>query len=309
MKNVKIGNWTLNIGEVKKVDREIIRVLEKFLTKEWKEAVLEGIVRPWWSVKNLGIPSPVIRVDMIPVEREEDVQKSIYEVEARPAGLGVMLSLTPERIDQWKSALIFCQGFVSIESSVQDDKIAAEILKLPYYTEVPQGRGPYWIRNNYHNSKIALEDFSLVPIRDDRKYLIKLGIAEVAKIDKLDWSKPFVVKPLIGSRTEEIEIYVPGFLQKEFGLAGASTMSRVKRIKQMISNKKPYLAQRLSLKEEYANGKMGWTIWQVYCGWQNGKYRFLGGLWNWKPIHNCIGCRKWTDNNIVVGPITIGYSI
>lgn len=283
MKNVEIGSWKMNIGEVKKVDMTIINKLGNFLTKEWKKAVLEGIDRPWWSVKILDIPSPIIRVDMAPVEREEDIQGFIYEVEVRPAGLGVMLSLTPEKVKQWESALIFCQGFVSIESSVQDDKIAAEILKLPYYTEVPQDIGPYWVRTNYRNGKIAcLEDFSLVPIRQDgdKSYLVKLGMAEMAKIDKLDWSKPFVVKPLMGSKMEEIEIYVPSFLQKEFGSAGVSTMSRVKRT---ISNGRPYLVQRfISPKEEYIDGKKGWTIWRIYFGW-HGKYRFIGGLWNWRP--------------------------
>lgn len=281
MESITLGNWQMNIGEVKKVDREIIRALEKFFTKEWKEAVLEGIDRPWWGVKNLGIPSPIIRVDMAPTD-EVSIKNYIYEVEVRPGGLGIMLYLMPDRVKQWKSILSSCQGFVSINSSIKDDKIAADILGMFYYEEVPQEiKGAYWVRSNDRNKFTYLEDFSLVPIRQDgdKNYLVKLGMAEMAKIDKIDWSKPFVVKPLVGSRTEGVEIYVPGFLRKEFGSAGVSTMSRVKRV---ISNGE-YLVQRfIPPHREEIDGKKGWTIWRIYFGWQN-NYKFIGGLWNWRP--------------------------
>ncbi|MDI6591364.1 MAG: hypothetical protein QME61_00250 [Patescibacteria group bacterium] len=92
-KKIIIGGWELNIGLSKFVDRELIEELERFLTDKWKRAVLEGIDHPWWSIKHLGIPSPVIRVDMAPVTESKEIKESIYEVEVRPAGLGVMLQM------------------------------------------------------------------------------------------------------------------------------------------------------------------------------------------------------------------------
>ncbi|HOK35426.1 MAG TPA: hypothetical protein PLL80_02250 [Candidatus Pacearchaeota archaeon] len=284
MENVRVGTWEMNIGEIKKVNGGIIRALEKFLTREWKEAVLEGVDQPWWSVQNLGIPSPIVRVDMAPALRAGTVRNYIYEIEVRPGGLGILLYLMPERIRQWKKILSMCKGFVSIESSIQDDKLVTDLLNIPYYEEVPtETEGPYWIRSNQRDGKVAsLEKISLVPIKldGDKTYLVKLKMAEKLDKERFNWFLPFVVKPLVGSKMKGVEIYLPSALKKELG-AGSSTRSRILRT---ISNGEPYIIQRFILpKEEWKNNIKGWTIWRLFFGWEDNKYQFAGGLWNWRP--------------------------
>jgi len=288
MKDVRIGVWKVRIGTSKRITSNIVQALEEFLTWEWRQAVVEGISQPWWSIEHLGIPSPIIRVDMTPIAKSETVKESIYEVEARPAGLGLFLSLvSPKRVEQWREVLTKCkcQGLINIQSPIQDDGLAAEILRIPYYKELPRGEGPYWIRSSQRTGEVAeLESISLVPIQldGDKTYLVKLKMARMLeKFEDLDWSVPFVVKPLTGSKMEGVEIYLPNSFKKKLGSPGVSSKSRILRT---ISARAPYVVQRfISPQRETIEGVRGWTIWRLFFGWLDSEYQFIGGLWNWRP--------------------------
>lgn len=286
---MKVGKWEFRTGIQKFVKLEIITELKRFLNEEWLPVAVNDV--DCWSITNLGIPSPIIRVDMAPVAKPGDLKTSIYEVEVRPAGLGLFLSLASSEATEefWRGILrdCKCRGFINIESSIQDDKLAADLLKIPYYKKIPQKpAGPYWIRSNSRDGEIVeLENISLVPIRrdGDKRYLVKLGLANEMKekLDCSDWSRPFVVKPLIGSRMEGVEIYIPNHLKKKLGLGG-STKSRILRA---ISGEMPYLIQKfIPPQREEIDGLNGWLIWRLFFGWQiKNKYQFIGGLWNWRP--------------------------
>jgi len=276
-----VGRWEIQVGPRRVIRRDLIEELERFLSQEWKQAMLEEVSQPWWSVKHLGAPSPIVRVDMAPVTELGAVKDFIYEVEVRPAGIGLILSLASERVEQWKKVLCQCQGLISIQSSIQDDKLMAEILEIPFFfEEIPKKLGgPYWIRSDARTGEITtLESVSLVPIQSDgdKTYLAKLGMAEMLKKERLDWSLPFAVKPLVGSRMERVEIYAPKFLRAK----GGSTKSRILRT---ISGEAPYIIQKfISPQREEMNSRNGWTIWRLFFGWKR-RYEFLGGLWNWRP--------------------------
>jgi hypothetical protein len=290
---MKIGEWEMEIGSSRFINQNLIRKLEKFLSKQWRKAVLEKLEKidqPWWSVRYLRIPSPLVRIDMAPTKNEdEDVKNFIYEIEVRPGGLGVTLFLLPpEKVKKWKEVLRQCKGFITIKSSIQDDRVAAEILGIPYYEEIPNDlQGPYWVRSNERSGEITgLEDISLVPIRldGDKTYLVELGMAEMVKEEILKdqkvWSKPFVVKPLIGSRMEGVEIYIPNSLAENFG-KGASTKTKVL---DRITQSTPYIVQKfISPQREKIRQMDGWTIWRVFFGYLDDEYNFIGGLWNWRP--------------------------
>lgn len=284
----KIGMWEMQVEAPRFIDRELVEELERFLNQEWRQVVLKTVNQPWGGLEYFNILSPIIRVDMAPVVNPKAIIGSIYEIEIRPGGLGVMSLLVPERLEQWKKVLSSCQckGFIKIKSSIQDDKLAAELLGIPYYEyeEAPNKleEGFYWIRSNTTTGKIIeLEKYSLVPIRmdGDKNYLVKLKMAELLTQERLNWSSPFVVKPLVGSRMEGVEIYLPSSLRKKFG-HGFSTKSQVIRA---ISQEAPYMVQKFIMPQpEEMNGLKGWTIWRLFFGWQ-GNYTFLGGLWNWRP--------------------------
>lgn len=287
---MEIGKWKIKVSKSITVSTTVIEELEEFLSGEWQQAITA--INPWWGIKE-GIPSPIIRVDMAPTS-SVNIKEYIYEVEVRPAGLGLFLSLVcPERVNQWKKILGGCQGFIRIESPIQDDFLAAKILDLPYYEEVPKDfscSGPYWVRSDVEAARAAsLEKISLVPVRDDgdKSYLLKLGMAKMFQSqEELDWSKPFAIKPLVGSRMKGVEIYLPNSLQKK--MKGGSTKSRVIR----VIKKTPYIVQKFIPPQRE---KDGWTIWRLFFGFQEGKYSFIGGLWNWRP---CLRVHGASDANI-----------
>ena len=297
----RIGNWEMKTGSERSIQKEIVGKLEIFLD-EWKKVVWD-INCPWWSVENLGIQSPLVRIDMAPVDDSNvNVKNFVYEVEVRPAGIGLALSLfsKKKRVKQWREALSICNGFVNIQSSIQDDGLAAEILKIPYYysedekISIDRDNPPYWIRTNKRKGQLVedLEKISLVPIRldGDKGYLVKLGMAEkltsryLCYLSQLKWRKPFVVKPLIGTRMVGVEIFLPNFLKKEFG-QGGSTQTRVKKVIESAKSAKiPYIVQKfISPQIEVIDGVRGCTIWRLFFTWEEEKYKFAGGLWNWRP--------------------------
>ena len=299
MERKRIGDWEVKIGDKKRIQKRTVKELEDFLNKKWLPAVLEGTKseEQWWGLRNLKIPSPIIRVEMTSLSGTSPIDNNgikhlIYEVEMRPAGLGLFLSLSnKERIEQWKEILINanCGGFINILSSIQDDQIAANLLGFPYYQEeIPEkNSGPYWIRTNKRTGDIVnLEHISLVPIRldGDKSYLVKLGMAEILSPDhQIDWSKPFCIKPLIGARLEGVEIYVPPMQRKKFNLKGVSTKARILKT---ISKGEPTLIQPfISPFGEEVNGQKGWTIWRIFFGWdfKRSQYKFVDGLWTWRP--------------------------
>ncbi|MDI6603235.1 MAG: hypothetical protein QME57_03935 [Patescibacteria group bacterium] len=289
LKEMTIGNWKLRIGEDREVPENVLSELENFLSKQWREAAMEDvreIGNSWWAVEKLLIPSPIVRIDIAPTLDSNNPQKFIYEVEVRPAGLGTTLKLLPNKMkSQWKEVLTgcYCQGFVSLDTPIQDDALAAEVLDMSYFEKIPSEKGPFWIRTKIDDHRAPdLEKISLVPIQMDgyKGYLLKLGLGFPLKDpSSLPWERGFVLKPIQGARMKGVKIWLP---QKRDG-----TSTRTKIWQTVIEEKgSPYLWQPfISPKAEECEGKKGWFIWRVFFGWfdwQQG-YRFIGGLWNWRP--------------------------
>lgn len=286
----KIGTWVTNIGPIRHVPKEIVHKLEVFLTTEWLPTALEVVEKPWWSVRELNIISPIIRVDMAPTN-EQEIKEKIYEVEHRPAGLGMYLSLVPEKKSQWRKAVWCCKGFVNYKTEIQDDPLAALLLGLPYYNYEKEGksidfnREPYWIRTSLREGEFIekFEKISLVPLSSDgnKSDLVKLGLARPVRVEEINWEEGFVVKPLVGTRMKGVEIYLPPRLREKYGEKGVSTRTRVMR---RIELGVPYILQEFIPPFcEEINGVQGWTIWRLFFVWERDGYRFGGGCWNWKP--------------------------
>jgi len=307
LKKLVIGKWEVNVEEeVKLIPETVLRQLEDFLSNKWREAAMKDIkeVGAWWrGAEKWGIPSPIIRVDMAPSKL---FNSQIYEVEVRPAGLGITLTLLTERQSQWREILkdCSCQGFIRLDSSVQDDFLAAKLLDLPYFEgelppeELKKG-SLFWIRTRIDDPWAPiLEERSLTPIRMDgyKGYLVKLNLASLVEDPSdLPWERGFVIKPLQGSRMEEVELWLP---QKR---PGTSTRTRImKRLKDMSEGRTPpYILQPFIFpEEEEYQGKKGWTIWRPFFGWWKGKYVFIGGLWNWRSNLRIHGA-----SDIIMGPL------
>lgn len=313
---MRISSWEFAVGEPKEISGASVARLEEFLNDRWRKVWCEGaeniIPNKWGGLKKFGVSSPVIRIDLSPCSAEESevVERKIYEIEMRPGGLGVLLELyrlysnififyqTKEKISNALRGLN-CAGFVNILSSIKDDEIAAKILELPFYKDIVPlnfDKGVWWVRTDLRQGEMIkmLEKNSLVPIQmEGYKFdLVELGLAQIM-IDEsfLDWSRGFVIKPLQGSRAEDVEIYLPTREAKK--VKGVSTKTRILRTIESKSSGKAFIVQPYipPLEEKY-NGVRGFTIWRVFFGW-SGKYEYIGGLWNWRPtirVHGASDC-------------------
>lgn len=287
LKELHVGAWDVLIGEERVMPREPIPVLENFITNHWRPVIQEEAQYPWLGLTKLGIPSPLIRIDMAPADASNATAK-IYEVEIRPSGLYIGLSVLPPCYWQlWKQAFsdIGCEGLVQINGKAQDDFLAANFLGINYHTNLPEGQR-YWIRADEQPLRMAelLESKSLTPIRDDgdKYYLVRLGLAKMLdRFDTLDWTKPFVVKPQRGARCEGVEVFLPPNLKKDY--IGSARQRRINRTLFDWSHRcfiiQPFIPPQI----EELNGQRGWLIWRIYFGWLDNQYKFVGGLWSWRP--------------------------
>lgn len=299
MEEIKIGNWYFRTGEKREVPKKVIQLLKESL-KEWQETALPESGETWVA-KNWGIPSCLVRIDMAPAKEEErEISKLFYEVEARPAGLGVYFSLAKQADfypqASWKE--IFKQfplkiGFKicpSLIESSEDLRAFAEDLGFPFWgpDEIPPNEYLLFIRAKNNEPGVEVfENRAIAPLLKDgnKKYLLKQGLGKVFKdVSELPWNVGYAVKPLTGARLEGLEIFPPCHLKKA---KGSSTKSRIlKRLENARENSIDFVVQPfISPQREIIEGKEGWTIWRIFFGYKKEKdeWEFLGGWWNWRP--------------------------
>lgn len=308
LERVEIGRWQFGVGASKPLNPQVVEQLEIFLNKKWLHVYREemrGKAQKWLGMEKFAIPSPVVRADLAPLETKDltltsdMIVRNLYEIEVRPGGLGILLLLNPSALPALKDALeaVGCVGFVNFQSNIEDDEIAARILGLQFYRDqLPlffsyEGEA-WWIRTNLKEGEVEeLEKYSVVPLRLDgyKMDLVRLGLAKIfEQKEVIDWERPFVLKPLQGSRCEGVEVYVPPKEARK--IKGISTRQRI--IRRLEAGGTFILQDYIPpLMEEY-NGVRGFTIWRVFFGW-SGKYEYLGGVWNWRPnvrVHGASDC-------------------
>jgi len=304
----RLGNWEFSIGFTREVKRETIKLLESFLDKYAKAALPCPPIT--YAERVFGIPSCLVRIDasfeaLNRNSSEEEIKKGIYEVEARPAGLGVFLTIAlrdnPEMIKHFGEVFNQFEGFggfvilPSVGPRAEDTRTAAEILRLPFYElgRTPPKSGLLWVRGgnedrqNLKETFDRLEQQSLCPVsgHGDKNYLLKMGLARpVNSPDELPWDEGFVIKPLVGSKMDGVAIYLPPAKQKEyFGKKPPQGLStRTKVLNLLEENSRPFIFQKISLPLREGNQ---FTIARLYFGWEliENKWKFIGGLWNSRP--------------------------
>lgn len=272
----------IQIGEEKDTPLEPLTELGHFLSTEWLSVVSKNIQHPWYGLEHFKIPSPIIRVDLAP--GKSLLQENIYEVEVRPAGLGITLLLsTTEQKYLWQKALKDCRGFITFPSSpIFDDEVCARILGLPYFEDTKKQEG-YWVRaeNMSPAEALELENISLVPIREDgnKQYLIDLGLAKAINHEsELDFGSNFVIKPIRGKWSKDVEIYLAE--KKDF--RGFSTRTKICKV--LKSEKKFMIQNFIPPERELLNGATGFIIWRCFYGWIDSRYQYIGGLWMWRNV-------------------------
>jgi len=302
---IKVGDWEFSIGPKREIEPRTIGSLEAYLDKYTRAALPYPPIT--YAERVLEIPSCLVRIDasLETLANGAEIEKGIYEVEARPAGLGVFLTIAqrdnPETVKRFGEVFNQFEGFggfvtlPSIGPRMEDTRTAAEILKLPFYEldRTPPNDALLWVRGGNEDrqnlGKIfdRLEHQSLCPVsgHGDKNYLLKMGLARLVNSpDKLPWDEGFVIKPLVGSKMDGVAIYLPPNREREyFGKnppQGLSTRSKV--LSLIEKGSRPFIFQKISLPMREIDQ---YIIARLYFGWKlrENKWKFVGGLWNSRP--------------------------
>ena len=305
---MKIGRWEFNVGGERILGENRIAAL-KNVVQQWSatEAKIRSNDAANFSVREFGVPTILCRMDIAPFQQgcqETAIKSNLYEIEARPASLGILLSIYPQLIDQWKRVFraCGCGGFVSLKTEIQDDELAAKILDLPYFKSVPSQQEPFWIRTSPDDGQIS-EASSLVPIKKDgdKTYLLNMDIArEIKNTEDLPWENGFGIKPLQGIMCRDVLLWQSSVPSSKRGSLGIATR---KKIQNTLANNEKFIIQPFippAVEDINGNGKQ-WTIWRIFFAYdvQRGQWEFAGGYWLRRPCMKIHGA-----SDAVIGPLT-----
>ena len=297
MQKMTIGSWEVNVGETRFLDGQQVSQLTE-LVETWSDVevgIRKNDAVPVKAVSELNVPTILCRVDLAPFGIGETPAEKIFEIEARPAGFGLLLNLFPgfEHIREFWKPLSSVGAVVlgSREVAAEDTKIFSEIMGWQWLSlhECNNGVPDFvWARGSSLDdgngvNLARLERRALAPLRShgDKTYLLKMGLADkVGHSSPLPWDEPFVVKPQKGSKSDNVLLWHPTMSKKN-----GSGLSTKGKIEKTLDEERSFIMQPLILPQaEEQCGKHGFTIWRVYFAYdiRNSSWGFAGGLWNWR---------------------------
>jgi hypothetical protein len=299
MIQVKIGEWTFAVSSVAlDMPRSIIEEVANDLLPCW--ASVWPREEETMALVKFGIPSVLVRLDCVVT----DEGLGVYEIEERPAGLGIACIVNPEfkiRFHSWlKSYEWNLAVVISHRRANHDDGIWASEFNVPLFN----GSYPSEILENHallvraepeEEDYLFLATHSLFPIRLKgwKGYGVKLGLWEPipSELDLLPWDKGFVTKPSQGSKMKDVFLWHPS------RAPGVATRTK---IENMIKSGRVAYWQRWISPEQHPFLPDGYRlIRRVYFallpdrGWT-----YLGGLWNARPNFRIHGA-----SDAIFGPV------
>lgn len=294
----QIGSWKMNEhSHVIHMRGDEVATLAGFLPV-WRALF------PWQNnlaERYFGVPSTVIRFDYV----MRDGKPQVYEIEERPAGLGVSSILNPGFLtrllpyvrEQEKEVNAPWAIFVSsLRDGSSDDDVFAKAANIPIYrgpvSEQQLASHAWYVRAKRHERDVAaqftLRSLSSIAHEGDKSYGVGLGFwGKINSSFVPDFSVPFAVKPASGSRFEEVLLFNPS---KKDG-AGFATKTKILeairsgRVQFMQPFHPPEEASHLG--DEYRLIRRAYFVWSP----KEKRYVSLGGLWMATPTSRVHGTR------------------
>ncbi|HRY82584.1 MAG TPA: hypothetical protein P5232_02705 [Candidatus Moranbacteria bacterium] len=238
-------------------------------------------VEETWVQRTLGIPSLIVRLDCV----VKNGKLLIFEIEERPAGIGVTTILNPvfsKKFNNLRNGWPEIKSVVTKERSSCDDYLWTECIPI----EVAEKDDCLLLvraepeETQFH--KFVSRSVSTVITKGDKQYGKEMGLWEEVSITdfyRLPWDSGFCLKPLKGSKCRNVEIWHPIFAKKKSGIGGISTKSRIQKV--LGSYGKMYL-QKFIEPMEKPGDKSLMMAYRVFFGYDLSikEYRYLGGAWN-----------------------------
>jgi len=237
---------------------------------------------PTWIQRNLGIPTLIARIDCTIVDGE----LKIFEVEERPAGIGINYQANPQfrsKLETLRKTWPSFGVLVSPKREVNDDYLWNDTV-VWNDSLVSHGNGSLVFLRGEPDESWVREfqpcSVSSVLNKGDKSYGVKLGFwAKVTPDDFEDfpWARGFVLKPVQGSKVRGVHIWDPAKGK------GWSTRSQI--LRELQSRGEMYLQPLYSPLRDIN----GWlVILRIFYGFDVGSKEWvcMGGAWvarnNWR---------------------------
>ncbi len=224
-----------------------------------------------WVQQKMGLPSLLVRLDCI----VRDGKLVVYEVEERPAGIGISSLVNPKFEEEFYRLAQTWRPFKVVVSPLRegtDDQLWTT--RMPWQESAtdlvlvraePEEKAFYGFEPNSVSSLKA---------KGDKSYGEKMGLwHKVSSPDELNWNESFVLKPLQGSKLKDLEIWDP---KKRPG------HSAQKKVMATLQQSGQMYCQRLFPPMETGIERFPWMIFRVFFGYNclSNKWESLGGNWN-----------------------------
>src|SRR3989344_1090174 len=312
VQQMHLKEWVTNIVPEPKSMPQTAEQEGKELVKRWESCFPKENT---WVQRELGVPSLIVRLDAT----LEGEHLRAYEVEERPAGIGVSYTTNPafkERLQDVARTWPKFDVVISERRNGHDDQLWTP---LKSREEAVKGTELVLVRAEPEEEEFhCLEDRSVSSLKQkgDKSYGEKLGLWRKVQTpeDLPAPCEPFVLKPLQGSKTRDVFMYLPNSMAKsqysipelKMTAPGAYTRSRVERelIRHTQGSGGMYCQPFYPPVESGLDGDMGknyrWMIYRVYYGLntQTREWNYLGGQWNARNNLKIHG-----DGDAVIGPV------
>lgn len=236
-----------------------------------------------WVQRELGIPSLITRLDATVIDGE----LKPYEVEERPGGIGLAYELNStfrNRLDQIRTRWPDFGVVVSDNPQRRwndDDKWAPIVDKNTTGLVLVRAEPD---EEQFHH----LEEQSVSSLieKGDKSYGVEMGLwEEVSDPNELPWAEPFVGKPLSGSKTRDVFVWLPKSRYKEYTPPGSKSPKGVHtqtKIKDALEDKGSMYVQPFYPPMETDNPEFKYEIFRTFYGYdmEEGKWTHLGGFTN-----------------------------
>lgn len=252
-----------------------------------------------WSQQNFDVPSLIVRLDCV----AKGGRLLIYEVEERPAGVGIATQLNLNFAENLGKIRAEWPEFKSLVSPLRkscDDFFWLKAISM----EAAMANGALLLiraepeEEDFH--PFLSRSVSSLIVKGDKSYGTSLGLwREIAAedFDFLPWDRGFCLKPVKGSKCRGVEIWLPSLEKKKTRAGGVSTKTRIKKVLEAYG--RMYLQNFIEPMRSSVNENL-FMAYRIFFGYSpsSESYIFLGGLWNARPNLKIHGA---TDT--VVGPV------
>lgn len=272
-----IGGWNIKVlsKEESFTGRNIEQSLEAI--NRWAQIFPK---EETYVQRQFSIPSLIIRLDC----SVQDGNLGIYEIEERPSGIGLTRILNPDfqqRLDLIRTTWPVIKSVVSDDPrrKATDDHLWIDKLEPENTEDLVLVRAEPE-ETDYHF--LEPRSVSSLKKKGDKSYGEGLGLwRRVTKPDEIDFESGCVIKPLQGSKTRDVFIYVPGPGSKR--PPGASSRGRIEQaVNDAAESGGVFCQSYFPPMESGISDEFKWMIYRVFFGYNTNtaNWECLGGSWN-----------------------------